>query len=132
MDKFKDRLYQIMAIRGMKATDLANNVGINRASISNYLAGRYKPNADKIHRFSVALDVSEAWLLGYDVDMRRETEEEREEKSRTIEEEMSDRFLEHICQIFTEADFETQIRIYEAVRKIEMKAKEAQHGNQDA
>lgn len=125
MEKVKDRLYQAMAIRGIKPTELANKVGINKSSISNYLAGRYEPNAEKIHRFAVALNVSEGWLLGYDdVPMDRDPEEVNQKKSQTIEDEMSDRFLEHICKIFKESDFEGQLRIYEAVRKIDIERKE--------
>ena len=114
-----------MTIREMRATELAKKVGVNKSSISNYLAGRYEPNAEKIHRFAVALDVSEGWLLGYDdVPMDREPEEVTQKKSQSIDEEMSDRFLEHICKIFKESDFEGQLRIYEAVRKIDIERKE--------
>lgn len=126
--RLKDALYDA----DMKAIDLSKKTGIDKGSISHYLSGRYDPSPKNRKVIADALGVQEAWLLGYDVDREIPTEEEKKRRSDDMEAEMRDRFLEHISQIFLEADFATQVRIYEAVRKVEMSAKEAQHGNQDA
>lgn len=39
--------------------------------VSYYLAGKSKPKADRLHKIAKALQVSEAWLTGYDVTMQR-------------------------------------------------------------
>lgn len=68
---FKFRLKQAMDARDMKAVDLCNKTGIPKGAISYYLNGRSEPKADRLYNIAKALDVSEAWLLGYDVDMER-------------------------------------------------------------
>ena len=68
---FKVRLKQAMDARDMKAVDLCNKTGIPKGAISYYLNGRSEPKADRLYIIAKALDVSEAWLLGYDVQMER-------------------------------------------------------------
>lgn len=74
-DTVKDRLKQAMRMRNMKATDLANSTGIPKSSISYYVSGAYEPKSDRIYLMAKALDVSEAWLLGYDVSAEREAKQ---------------------------------------------------------
>lgn len=70
--ELKDRLKQAMRARNMKASDLANVTGIPKSSISYYMSGRSVPKTDRIYQIAKALDISEAWLLGYDVNAERE------------------------------------------------------------
>lgn len=71
MESFRDRLIRAMDIRGIKATDLAKKTGLSKAQISQYTNGVYEAKQTALHKLAVALDVSEAWLMGYDVPMER-------------------------------------------------------------
>ena len=72
VEDFSIRLKKAMNIRGIKQVELANKTGIDKSLISNYLQGNYKAKQDKLHKLAIALDVSEGWLMGYNVDMDRE------------------------------------------------------------
>ena len=65
------RLREAMDSVGKKQVDLVRETGIDKGSISNYLAGRYEPKADAIYKLATALNVSEMWLWGYDVPKER-------------------------------------------------------------
>ena len=78
MDELKDRLKEAMEKRNMKAVNLCEKTGIPKGAVSYYLAGKSKPKQDRIYIISKALDINEAWLMGYDVPMERD---ERQKKS---------------------------------------------------
>ena len=65
----KDRLYEALAARNMKAIDLSKATGLSRGAISQWLSGKSNPKQDKIYIMSKALNVSAAWLMGKDVPM---------------------------------------------------------------
>lgn len=65
------RLREAMTIRKKKQIDLVRETGINRSAISRYLSGEYEPKNKPIYELAKALDVSDQWLLGYDVPMER-------------------------------------------------------------
>ena len=69
--EFKDRLQQALDRKGWKAVDLVEKTDVPKGAVSYYLAGKSKPKADRLYILAQALDVSEAWLLGYDVPMAR-------------------------------------------------------------
>jgi transcriptional regulator with XRE-family HTH domain len=69
--KLKDRLREALDDAGMKPIELSERAGIPKSMISYYLNGKTTPKADRIYTISVALGVSEAWLLGYDVPKSR-------------------------------------------------------------
>lgn len=71
-DTFANRLKLALEINNMKATELANKTGINKSLISNYLSGAFKAKQDKVDIIAKTLNVSEAWLMGFDVSMERE------------------------------------------------------------
>jgi repressor LexA len=85
VEDFSDRLKKAMSDKQMKQVDLCNKTGIDKALISNYLSGKYKAKQDKLHKLAIALDVSEGWLMGYDVDMDREWFEEKEPSEISID-----------------------------------------------
>ena len=66
------RLKEALTIRDMKQSELVKKTGIGKSSISTYLTGEYKPKQDKLMNLAKALNVSEAWLMGYDVPMERD------------------------------------------------------------
>lgn len=78
--EFKDRLREAMAFRGMKAVALVEKTGVPKGAISYYLAGKSQPKADRLYIIARALDVSEAWLLGYDVSMLRSAEQKKNDQ----------------------------------------------------
>ena len=70
-EEFKDRLKKAMEIRSMKAVDLCEKTKIPKGAVSYYLSGKTTPKADRLYLLCKALDVSEAWMLGYDVEMAK-------------------------------------------------------------
>lgn len=75
-----DRLKQIMNERNLKQVDILNlsspyctkyNVKMNKSDISQYVSGRVEPSQEKLVILGMALDVSEAWLMGLDVSKER-------------------------------------------------------------
>ena len=78
--EFKDRLKEVLDKRGLRAVDLMDMTGVPKSAISFYLAGKSKPKADRIYIIAQALDISEAWLLGYDVPMARSLESKRNDQ----------------------------------------------------
>ena len=72
--EIKDRLREALSVRNMKAVDLVEVSGVPKSAISFYLAGKSKPKADRLYIIAQALDVNEAWLLGYNVPMARSQE----------------------------------------------------------
>lgn len=66
-----DRLREALTMSGKKQADLVRITGLDRGSISSYLSGKYEPKQKAIYKMAQALNVSEAWLMGYDVEMHR-------------------------------------------------------------
>lgn len=119
MESLKDRLYLAMVRAGLRAVDVSQKTGISKSSLSRYLSGGYEPNGDRLHRLAVALDVSEAYLLGYDVAPDREPEDVAEKKAETLEEEMSRRMLEQIAGYYERLTFSGKVALFEDVKKRE-------------
>jgi transcriptional regulator with XRE-family HTH domain len=63
-----------MELRGIKAVDLVQATGLGKSAISQYISGKYEPKQVAIHKIAKALNVSEAWLMGYDVPIQRAEE----------------------------------------------------------
>lgn len=99
--ELKDRLRQAMDYKGMNATELSDKTGITKAAMSYYLNGRSEPKTDRLYLIAKALDVSEAWLLGYDVPIdRTEDQKENDELAEVAERIKKDReFRRLIVQI---------------------------------
>lgn len=70
-ESLKNRLKKALSEREMTQQDLADKTGISKSSISQYLSGYAKPKDDRVYAISLALNINEAWLLGYDVPMER-------------------------------------------------------------
>lgn len=77
------RLKKIMDERGLRQIDILNlaapycekyNVKMNKSDISQYCSGKTEPMQDKLFILSAALDVNEAWLMGYDVGREKRRE----------------------------------------------------------
>ena len=74
---FQERLRIAMSDNNLRPIDLANKTGIPKSMVSNYLSGRYVPKADRVYMLARALDVNEAWLLGYDVPRSRSEDQKK-------------------------------------------------------
>ena len=75
-----NRLRKIMSERNLRQVDILNlavpycekyNVKLNKSDLSQYCSGKTEPNQDKLFILGEALNVNEAWLMGYDVPMAR-------------------------------------------------------------
>lgn len=66
---FAIRLRKALDLRQMRPIDLAKKSGINKATISEYLKGKYVAKQRNVYELSKALDINPAWLLGYEVDI---------------------------------------------------------------
>ena len=69
------RIKKALRIKGMKQADLCQITKIPKSSLSQYLSGDFEPKQDRIYLISKALNVSEAWLMGFDVPMARKDSE---------------------------------------------------------
>lgn len=89
-----ERLKQIMEDRNLRQIDIIEKcrpfckelgVKMGRSDFSQYLSGKIQPKQTKMAILSRALNVSEAWLMGFDVPMSAkdastaETMDEREQ-----------------------------------------------------
>lgn len=72
---FAQRLREGLELRGMKQIELATRSGISKYSISHYLKGDWEGKQDAVYELARALNVSEAWLMGYDVPAERSAPE---------------------------------------------------------
>ena len=78
--ELRDRLSEALARKGWKAVDLVERTGVPKGAVSYYLAGKSKPKTDRLYIIAQALDVSEAWLLGYDVPMARTDDQKKNDQ----------------------------------------------------
>ena len=76
------RLKSIMAERGLRQVDILTaakpycikyNVKLEKNDLSQYVNGKVEPGQEKLTILGLALNVSETWLMGYDVTSLRET-----------------------------------------------------------
>lgn len=66
------RISKALIIRDMRQSELCKLANVPKSSLSLYLSGAYEPKQDRIFDMAKALNVDEAWLMGYDVPMERQ------------------------------------------------------------
>lgn len=66
------RIAKALEIRNLKQYELCKLANVPKSSLSLYLSGAYEPKQDRVYDMAIALNVSEAWLMGYDVPMERQ------------------------------------------------------------
>lgn len=87
MRKFEtaDRLRELMAEKNWKQVDVINNskpfqgklnVKLGKSALSQYVNGVQAPDQKKLALLALTFNVSEAWLMGYDVPRGRESNAE--------------------------------------------------------
>lgn len=74
--EIKDRLIQVLREKNITPKELSEKTGIPKSSISQYMSGYAKPKQDRIYLISKALDINPTWLLGYDVNINIEKQNE--------------------------------------------------------
>jgi transcriptional regulator with XRE-family HTH domain len=65
------RIKDALSMRGMRQVELCEMTKIPKSAMSQYVSGAFEPKQDRIYLIAKALNVSEAWLMGYDVPMSR-------------------------------------------------------------
>lgn len=73
MSTTSKRIQEAMELRGLKQTDLVEKTGISKGALSSYISGRYVPKQNNTFLIAKALNVNEAWLMGADVPMERDS-----------------------------------------------------------
>ena len=85
-----DRLKQIMQERNMKQVDILEFVlpvckkyglKMNKSDISQYVSGKVEPNQRKLVALAEALNVSETWLMGYEINEKESIKKKKKGKS---------------------------------------------------
>ena len=69
MAEFKDRLKEILQLKGIKAADLSKMTEIPKSSISRYLSGDYKANQKNVYIISKALNINPLYIMGVSNDI---------------------------------------------------------------
>lgn len=69
---FAQRLRAGLDARQMTQAELSSRSKISKSSISHYLKGDWEGKQDAVYSIAQVLNVSEAWLMGYDVPMDAE------------------------------------------------------------
>lgn len=83
-----ERIATALAIRNMKQAELCERTKIPKSAISQYISGAFEPKQDRIYLIAKTLNVSEAWLMGYDVPMERDQKAPPSEQDLTEGEKM--------------------------------------------
>lgn len=65
------RLQELMDIKNINQVDLCQRTGIPKSSMSMYLSGERNPRQNRLSQIAEKFNISEAWLMGYDVPMER-------------------------------------------------------------
>lgn len=65
------RLQELMHIKNINQVDLCQRTGIPKSSMSMYLSGERSQRQNRLSQIAEKFNISEAWLMGYDVPMER-------------------------------------------------------------
>ena len=79
------RIKEGLSARNMTQADLCRITGIPKSAMSQYVNGRIVPRQDRTYLIAQALNVAEAWLMGFDVPMEKEAPASSEESERIKE-----------------------------------------------
>lgn len=70
--KCSDRIKEALNLRDMKPIELVEQSGVKKSALSQYMSGKITPRQKALDSMAKVLDVSPAWLMGFDVPMERE------------------------------------------------------------
>lgn len=77
------RIKEAMELRNLNQTDIVERTNIKKSALSQYISGKITPRQNAIDQLSKVLNVSEPWLMGYDVPMKRTVLKKETQKSKT-------------------------------------------------
>lgn len=111
-----ERLQQIMDERNLKQVDVLAlaqpyckkyGISLGKTALSQYMTGKFEPRQDRLTILGLALNVSEAWLMGFDVP--------RERQSAPTDEKSGERTEEYI-ELFNRLNAEQKSFIIHAIK----------------
>lgn len=77
VESFKTRLKEAMDLQTLKPVELAEKCGISKSTVSHYMSGYTEPKSNRLYIMAKVLNVNEAWLMGFDVPMERNSYEDQ-------------------------------------------------------
>ncbi len=66
MAEFYQQLRKAMSIRNISQAELCEKTKIPKSAMSQYVSGSFKPKQKRTYLIAKALNVNEAWLMGYE------------------------------------------------------------------
>ncbi len=118
MDSIASRIRHALEINEMRQVDLVKKAGISKASLSTYIKGVYEPKQKNIHKIAKALNVSEEWLMGYDVPMERSSKPQHTKLNKTEKE---------VIEMYRDLPDEDKQTIVNLITSLSMRNKKAQN-----
>ena len=122
------RLKYLMKERNLRQVDIIRmaepfcqeyKLKLTKSDMSQFVNGKVEPGQWKLAILSRALNVSEAWLMGYDVPM------ERQETAPATEPERN-----HIATLFSSLTMENQKKLIDYAQLL-LTVQQAEHGSQE-
>lgn len=117
------RLRSIMEQRGLKQIDVIrlaepycnkHRIKLGKSDMSQFVSGKVTPGQWKLSILSMALDVSESWLMGFDVPMERESN--KDEFSNNGAPVSKDERTDEVIRLFDALDREHQETLLQVLR----------------
>lgn len=87
---FAERLKEVLVIRGITKADLSRLTGISKSSLTHYEKGDWEGKQDAVYKIARAVNVPEAWLMGFGSSIE---EMRTEEKQPSVTEGLSEEAL---------------------------------------
>lgn len=86
-----ERLKELLEIYGLTQREFCERTGLNKSVVSLYVNGRREPMQDNIATIAKTFNVDPAWIMGFDVPMKRKSLNEQ-----LIEAKVKDSILDSI------------------------------------
>ena len=67
-----ERIKELLEYFGIKQNDFSKRTGIPKSAVSSYISGDRIPRQNRISDIAESYGVNEAWLMGYDVPMKKD------------------------------------------------------------
>ena len=82
VDSCGRRIAEALRIKGIRQADLCKLAKVPKSSLSLYLSGAYEPKQDRLYSMAQVLDVDPVWLMGFDVPMEKQEQQNEESPSK--------------------------------------------------
>lgn len=114
-----ERLKTLMKERNLRQVDILKlaepyckkyNIKLGKNEISQYVSGKVEPRQDKLSLLGMSLNVSEAWLMGFDVPMSRNSP-----NSSSIEQDIK---VKEFVELFTKLTPQEQTMLLQQINGI--------------